>query len=264
MSKICTAVVAEDEATLRQELIEALGQVWPELRILGEAADGIAALRLVAEHSPDVVFLDIQMPGATGLEVARQMSGQAITQGRRTHIVFVTAYDQYAIEAFDAGAVDYLLKPLSVPRLFTTISRLKQRLQEGPADLSGVLDRLTQLPKGTNLPVQAFAPLRWINASVGQTLKLLTVDEVLYFQADTKYTRVVTYDAEAFIRKPLKQLAEELDAQQFWQIHRATLVNVAAIAGASRDFRGRLQLKLKNRPEALLVSESYTHLFKQM
>jgi DNA-binding LytR/AlgR family response regulator len=263
MRKTFSAVVAEDEATLRQELIEGLGQVWPDLCILGEAADGIAALRLVAEHRPDVVFLDIQMPGATGLEVARQMGGQAFGQGC-THIVFVTAYDQHAIEAFDAGAVDYLLKPLSVPRLFTTISRLKQRLQEGPADVSGVLDRLPQLPKSPNLPVQAPAPLRWINASVGQTLKLLTVDEVLYFQADTKYTRVVTQDAEALIRKPLKQLAEELDANQFWQIHRATLVNVAAIAGANRDFRGRLQVTLKNRPESLLVSESYTHLFKQM
>jgi DNA-binding LytR/AlgR family response regulator len=267
MSRIYTAVVAEDEATLRQELIEALGQVWPELCILGEAADGIAALRLVAEHQPDVVFLDIQMPGATGLEVAAQLSGQG-----RLHIVFVTAYDQYAIEAFDAGALDYLLKPLAMPRLFTTIRRLKERLQGPPADIGSVLKKLSREPleaqrsppSGPQPGVQARAPLRWINASVGQTLRLLTVDEVLFFQADTKYTRVVTRDAEALIRKPLKELAEELDAHQFWQIHRSTLVNVAAIAGASRDFRGRLQLKLKERPESLLVAESYTHLFKQM
>ncbi|MCV2369954.1 LytR/AlgR family response regulator transcription factor [Roseateles oligotrophus] len=259
MGKSCSAVVAEDEETLRQELIEALGQVWPELCIVAEAADGIAALRMVAEHQPDVLFLDIQMPGATGLEVARQLSAA----GGRGHIVFVTAYDQYAIDAFEAGAVDYLLKPLSMPRLFTTISRLKARLQEAPADLGDVLDKLTQEPRGAGL-APARAPLRWINASVGQTLRLLTVDEVLYFQADTKYTRVVTRDAEALIRKPLKELAEELDAQQFWQIHRSTLVNVAAIAGASRDFRGRLNLKLKERSESLLVAESYTHLFKQM
>ncbi|MDC8773622.1 LytR/AlgR family response regulator transcription factor [Roseateles albus] len=259
MSRIYTAVVAEDEATLRQELIEALGQVWPELCILGEAADGIAALRLVAEHQPDVVFLDIQMPGATGLEVAAQLAGQG-----RSHIVFVTAYDQHAIEAFDAGAVDYLLKPLSVSRLFTTIRRLKERLLGAPAELGHVLKKLALGPPEAQPSSPARTPLRWINASVGQTLRLLTVDEVLYFQADTKYTRVVTRDAEALIRKPLKELAEELDAHQFWQIHRSTLVNVAAIAGASRDFRGRLQLKLKDRPESLLVAESYTHLFKQM
>jgi DNA-binding LytR/AlgR family response regulator len=267
MSRTYTAVVAEDEATLRQELIEALGQVWPELCILGEAADGIAALRLVAEHQPDVVFLDIQMPGATGLEVAAQLAGQG-----RSHIVFVTAYDQYAIEAFDAGAVDYLLKPLSVPRLFSTIRRLKERLQGPPADIGNLLKQLSRdpleaersSPSSPQPGAPARAPLRWINASVGQTLRLLTVDEILYFQADTKYTRVVTRDAEALIRKPLKELAEELDAHQFWQIHRSTLVNVAAIAGASRDFRGRLQLKLKDRPESLLVAESYTYLFKQM
>lgn len=263
MSRIYTAVVAEDEATLRQELIEALGQVWPELCILGEAADGIAALRLIGEHSPDLVFLDIQMPGATGLEVAAQLAAQSAGQGR-THIVFVTAYDQYAIEAFDAGAVDYLLKPLSVPRLFTTIRRLKERLQGPPAELGQVLKKLALGPLEAQASPPPRAPLRWINASIGQTLKLLTVDEVLYFQADTKYTRVVTLETEALIRKPLKELADELDAHQFWQIHRSTLVNVAAIAGASRDFRGRLQLKLKDRPESLLVAESYTYLFKQM
>ncbi len=264
--KSVSAVVAEDEETLRQELIDALGQLWPELCIVGEAADGIAALRMVAQHQPDIVFLDIQMPGATGLDVARQLSQQGAQQGQggRSHIVFVTAYDQYAIDAFEAGAVDYLLKPLSLPRLFTTISRLKARRQEAPVNLSAVLQRLTQSSSGEGSASPPRAPLRWINASVGQTLKLLTVDEVLYFQADTKYTRVVTRDAEALIRKPLKELADELDAHQFWQIHRSTLVNVAAIAGATRDFRGRLQLKLKDRSEQLLVAESYTHLFKQM
>ncbi|MEJ6004471.1 LytTR family DNA-binding domain-containing protein [Paucibacter sp. AS339] len=263
------AVVAEDELTLRQELIERLAQLWPDLQIVGEAPDGIAALRLVAEQDPDLVFLDIHMPGVTGLEVAQQLAAQ----GSRAHIVFVTAYDQHAIEAFEAGAIDYLLKPLSVPRLFTTITRLKQRMQAGAGGgLSAAgLGRLPEPAPAVAAAVSVGAdefvkrpPLRWINASVGQSLRLLMVDEVLYFQSDTKYTRVVLRDAEALIRKPLKELLEELDPQQFWQIHRATLVNVAAIAAASRDFRGRLHLKLKERPESLLVAESYTHLFKQM
>ena len=248
-----TAIVAEDEATLRAELIEQIGELWPELSIVGEAADGVQALRLLDELRPDVMFLDIQMPGATGLEVARQASG-------RSRVVFVTAYDEHAVAAFDHGAVDYLLKPLQPARLFTAITRVKERLGEAPSDLGAVLDRLAALPGAA----QARQHLRWINASIGQTLKLITVDEVLYFQADNKYTRVALREGEALIRKPLKELVEELDPQLFWQIHRSTLVNANAIAGASRDFRGRLQLKLKERNEPLLVAESYAHLFKQM
>ncbi|MCU7373687.1 LytTR family DNA-binding domain-containing protein [Paucibacter sp. O1-1] len=247
-----TAVVAEDEETLRHELIERLGQLWPELAIVGEAADGVEALRLLDRHKPDVLFLDIQMPGATGLDVARQVAG-------RSHVVFVTAYDQYAVAAFDQGAVDYVLKPLVAARLFTAIGRVKQRLAGPPADLGGVLNQLAARPE----PAQR-TPLRWINASVGQTLKLITVDEVLYFQSDSKYTRVATRDSEALIRKPLKELVDELDPQQFWQIHRSTLVNAAAVAGVTRDFRGRLQVKLKESADTLLVAESYAHLFKQM
>lgn len=247
-----TAVVAEDEETLRHELIERLGQLWPELAIVGEASDGVEALRLLDRHKPDVLFLDIQMPGATGLDVARQVAG-------RSHVVFVTAYDQYAVAAFDQGAVDYVLKPLVAARLFTAIGRVKQRLTSPPADLGGVLNQLAARPE----PVQR-TPLRWINASVGQTLKLITVDEVLYFQSDSKYTRVATRDSEALIRKPLKELVDELDPQQFWQIHRSTLVNAAAVAGVTRDFRGRLQVKLKESADTLLVAESYAHLFKQM
>ena len=247
------AVVAEDELTLRHELIDHLERLWPELRIVGEAADGIEALRLLDEHQPDLMFLDIQMPGATGLEVARQAAG-------RCHVVFVTAYDQHAVAAFDQGAVDYLLKPLVPARLHTAIGRLKARLGQAPAALGPVLDRLAQ-GNATGLPR---SHLRLINASVGQTLRLITVDEVLYFQADNKYTRVTTADGEALIRKTLKELVDELDPQQFWQIHRSTLVNAAAIAGASRDFRGRLELRLKGRSESLLVSESYAHLFRQM
>ncbi|HVG04322.1 MAG TPA: LytTR family DNA-binding domain-containing protein [Burkholderiaceae bacterium] len=247
-----TAIVAEDEATLRHQLIEQLGQLWPELAIVGEASDGVQALRVLDEHHPDVLFLDIQMPGATGLEVARQASG-------RCHVVFVTAYDQHAVAAFDQGAVDYVLKPVSAARLFTAVSRVRQRLGSPPARLESTLAQITS--NGTS-PAKQY--LRWINASVGQNLKLITVDEVSYFQADNKYTRVVIADGEALIRKPLKELVEELDPNQFWQIHRSTLVNATSIAGVARDFRGRMLVKLKTRAETLLVSDSYTHLFRQM
>jgi len=248
-----TAIVAEDEATLRGQLVEQLGQLWPELAIVGEAADGVQALRLLDEHRPDVLFLDIQMPGATGLEVARQASG-------RCHVVFVTAYDQHAVAAFDQGAVDYVLKPVSAARLFTAVSRLKQRLGTPPVRVDPVLAGLV----AGAAPAAARQYLRWINASVGQNLKLITVDEISYFQADNKYTRVVTVEGEALIRKPLKELVEELDPNQFWQIHRSTLVNASSIAGVTRDFRGRMLVKLKSRPETLLVSDSYTHRFRQM
>jgi DNA-binding LytR/AlgR family response regulator len=244
-----TAIVAEDEATLRQQLVEQLGQLWPELTIVAEAADGIAALRLMDEHRPDIVFLDIQMPGATGLEVARQVSG-------RSRVVFVTAYDEHAVAAFEQGAVDYVLKPISAARLFTTVTRLKERLRSPPPRLDAVLPAIAS--------AGAKSYLRWINASVGQNLRLITVDEIVYFQADNKYTRVVTAEGEALIRKPLKELADELDPNQFWQIHRSTMVNVGAVAGVTRDFRGRMLVKLKGRSETLQVSDTYTHLFRQM
>src|SRR5882672_556940 len=244
-----TAVVAEDEATLRGQLVDQLGQLWPELAIVGEAADGVQALRLLQESDPDVLFLDIEMPGATGLEVARQASG-------RCHVVFVTAYDQHAVSAFEEGAIDYVLKPVSAARLFTTVQRLKERIGAPPARIDAVLPRLAA-GNGRRF-------LRWINASVGQNLRLITVEEVVYFQADNKYTRVVTNDGEALIRKSLKELVDDLDPQQFWQIHRSTLVNAAAIAGVTRDFRGRMLVKLKRREDSLLVSDSYTHLFRQM
>ncbi len=244
-----TALIAEDEATLRSQLVEQLGQLWPELDVAGEAADGVQALRLLDELKPDVLFLDIQMPGATGMEVARQASG-------RCHVVFVTAYDEYAVAAFEQGAIDYVLKPISAARLFTTVQRLKSRIAAPPAHLEPVLNHIGAAAAGSKL--------RWINASVGQSLRLITVEEIVYFQADNKYTRVVTGDGEALIRKPLKELMEELDAQQFWQIHRSTLVNAAAIAGVTRDFRGRMLVKLKKRDETLLVSDTYTHLFRQM
>ncbi|MEO8751713.1 MAG: LytTR family DNA-binding domain-containing protein [Casimicrobiaceae bacterium] len=246
-----TALIAEDEPLLAEELADSLGRLWPELSIVARARDGIEALRLVDVHRPDILFLDIQMPGMTGLDVAKQL-------GTRAHIVFVTAFDQHAITAFEQGAVDYVLKPVSVPRLATTVTRIKEREGRAPADLSGLLRELgAHRPDGRTF-------LRWVNASAGQAIKLITVDEICYFKADSKYTLVVTPTTESLIKKPIKELSDELDPAQFLQIHRSTLVNISYVAGVTRDFRGHLQLKLKQRNESLPVSESYTHLFRQM
>jgi DNA-binding LytR/AlgR family response regulator len=247
------AIVAEDEAALREQLIEQLHNLWPELIVAGAAADGIEALRLLEQHRPDILFLDIQMPGASGQEVARAAAGHC-------HIVFVTAFDQHAVAAFEQGAVDYVLKPVLASRLFSTVCRLKARMNSGPVRSEAVEAVISQL----GLPSPARPALRWINASVGQNLRVITVDEVLYFQADNKYTRVVTGQGEALIRKPLKELADELDPQQFWQIHRSTLVNAAAIDRIARDMRGRMLVHVKGRDDTLLVSDSYAHLFRQM
>ncbi|MGE5337767.1 MAG: LytR/AlgR family response regulator transcription factor [Gemmatimonadota bacterium] len=246
-----TALIAEDEPLLRAELAEHLAKLWPELVIAGSAADGVEALRLLTAHEPNVLFLDIQMPGMTGLEVARLAAG-------RCHVVFVTAFDQYAISAFEQGAIDYVMKPVGLQRLAATVTRIKDRITQPPADLSKVLVQL-QRQAG-----EGRAYLRWVNASAGKSIKLITVDEICYFRADAKYTLVVTPGAESLIRKTIKELIDELDPSLFWQIHRSTLVNVASIAGVTRDVRGHLQLKLKQRPELLPVSESYTHLFRQM
>jgi DNA-binding LytR/AlgR family response regulator len=248
-----TAIVAEDEVPLREQLVEQLKALWPELSVVGTAGDGIEALRLMEQHRPEILFLDIQMPGASGQEVARAAAG-------RCHVVFVTAFDQHAVSAFEQGAVDYVLKPVLPSRLFATVTRLKERLGTGPARPEAVEEALSQIGSAAS----ARPALRWINASVGQNLRVITVDEVLYFQADNKYTRVVTGGAEALIRKTLKELAEELDPQQFWQIHRSTLVNASAIDRIVRDFRGRLMVHLKGRADTLLVSDSYAHLFRQM
>ncbi|MCC7325697.1 MAG: response regulator transcription factor [Burkholderiales bacterium] len=246
-----TALIAEDEPLLREEIAEFLRKLWPELNIVAQTEDGVDALRLLAIHRPTVMFLDIQMPGLSGIEVAKQAAG-------RSHCAFVTAYDQYAIAAFDQGAVDYVLKPVSLPRLATTVQRLKERIGSVPADLSNLLTGLARQK------TEAKTYLRWVNAWAGSTIKLITVDEICYFRADTKYTLVVTSGSESLIRKPIKELIDELDPIQFWQIHRSTIVNVNAIAGVTRDLRGHLQVKLKQRTEALPVSESYTHLFRQM
>ena len=245
------AVIAEDEPVLRAQLRDLLHEVWPECAIAAVVEDGFQAMRALEEHAPDVLFLDIQMPGLTGLEVARHASG-------RCHVVFVTAYDQYAVAAFEEGAVDYVMKPLSVERVATACNRISKRLSLAPAHLESLLEALA---KGA---AQARPFLRWINASLGNEVKLITVDEVCYFRSDTKYTRVVTIDGESLIRKSLKELLEELDPALFWQIHRSTIVNVNSIASVSRDFAGHVIVKLKNLKETLPVSQPFVHLFQQM
>ena len=245
------AVIAEDEAVLRGELRDTLAKVWPELDICAEAEDGIEALRALTEHSPDILFLDIQMPGMTGLEVAKQASGKC-------HVAFVTAYDKYAVAAFEQGAVDYVMKPFSAARLATTVARLKEKAAGAPANLEGLLKALAEAAGS------AKEYLRWITASQGDELRLITVEEICYFQADNKYTLVVTREQQSLIRRAIKELIDELDPQMFWQIHRGTLVNINAVAGVARDMGGHLRVKLKERKETLVVSEPYMHLFKQM
>jgi DNA-binding LytR/AlgR family response regulator len=246
-----TALIAEDEPLLLEELTDALGKLWPELEIVARAGTGLEAMHLLMRHRPTILFLDIQMPGLTGLDIAKQAAGRA-------HVIFVTAYDQFALAAFDQGAIDYVMKPVSLPRLAMTVQRLKDRIAQPPADLSSILDDLARRKSN------ARSYLRWVNASFGATVKLITVDEICYFKADTKYTLVVTPGTESLIKRPIRELADELDPDVFWQIHRSTLVNVSAIAAVTRGLRGQLRLKLKQRPELLPVAESYGHLFRQM
>jgi DNA-binding LytR/AlgR family response regulator len=245
------AVIAEDEPILRTQLRELLAEVWPELAIVACVDDGLQAMRALEHHNPDVVFLDIQMPGLSGLEVAHQASS-------RCHVVFVTAYDQYAVAAFEEGAVDYVMKPLSVPRMVVAIGRVKQRLSSTPANLDNLLKRLAERL------AQVRPWLRWLNASQGRNVRLVTVEEISYFQSDAKYTRAVTDDGEVLVSKRLKELREELDPAIFWQIHRSTIVNMNEVAGVTRDFRGQLILKLKRSNTTLTVSEPYEHLFRRM
>lgn len=247
------AILADDERLMRDQLRLRLQQAWPELEIVGEARNGEEAIALAKQHTPDFVFLDIRMPGKTGLDAA-----QAI--GTQCHIVFITAYDQYAVEAFEHGAVDYVLKPAEPERLRITVERLKSRATVPPPDISNMLSQLAKQIGLAPKPVY----LQWIQASIGQELRLIPIQEVLFFQSDEKYTRVQTSRYEALIRKPVRDLCEELDPTLFWQIHRATLVNVNAIDGVTRDLRGRHLVMIKGLTEKLEVSRSFVHLFKQM
>jgi len=249
--KAPTAILAEDEPLLRQELRQTLESLWPELDIRAEAADGPSALRAIEAHSPDIAFLDIEMPGENGLEVARRVNG-------RCHVVFVTAYDKYAVAAFEQQAADYILKPYSRERLAASVLRLKERMLDVPAKLDGILEALARRP------AEAHEHLRWITASQGPKVRFVTVDRVCYFQADNKYTMVMTPDSELLIRRAIKELHEQLDPEKFWQIHRSTIVNVNEIADVTRDLHGHMRVHLRRRKETLAVSESYTHLFRQM
>lgn len=253
-----TAIIADDERLMRDQLRLRLSEAWPELEILGEAKNGEEAVELVEQLKPDLTFLDIRMPGKTGMEAARDI-------GDRSQIVFVTAYDQYAVEAFERGAIDYVLKPTEPERLKVTVDRLKQRLAR-PGEAATVNDSvqamLSQLAEKIASPKPKH--LQWIQASIGQDLRMIPVEDILFFRSDEKYTCVQTASFEALIRKPVRDLAEELDPSLFWQIHRATLVNVNAIEGVTRDIRGRHLVLVKGRPEKLEVSRSFLHLFKQM
>lgn len=251
-----TAILADDERLMRDQLRMRLGQVWPELEIVGEAKNGDEAIELVDELKPDFTFLDIRMPGKTGMEAAAAI-------GNKSHVVFVTAYDAYAVEAFERGAVDYVLKPPEQERLKITAERLKDRLSKPAGDVNAsVSAMLSQLAEKIAAPKPKF--LQWIQASIGQDLRMIPVEEILFFRSDEKYTCVQTDKFEALIRKPVRDLADELDPALFWQIHRATLVNVNAIEGVTRDIRGRHLVMVKGRPEKLEVSRSFLHLFKQM
>lgn len=251
-----TALIADDEDLPRAELRRMLAAAWPELQIVAECEHGPAAVEAIAAQAPDIAFLDIRMPGLSGLDVARAASG-------RCHIVFTTAYDSHAVAAFEAGAIDYLLKPIAADRLAQAVQRLRERLaaKAGAPELDAVVEQLAQqLQQRTNPATR----LRWLSASVGDTIKMFGIDEVLFFQSDEKYTRVVTTGDEAHVRKPLKEIADGLDPEDFWQVHRGVIVRASAIARAQRDDAGRIFLHLKQHPEKLQVSQAWAWRFRPM
>ena len=250
------AVIAEDEQHLRQHLRALLQAAWPELDICAEAANGRAALDAVARHRPQIAFLDIRMPGLSGMEVARHIAGQC-------HLVFVTAFDAYAVEAFERQAVDYLLKPVTPERLARTVERLKSRIADRTAPSPDIASAVESI-LGSLEDKAAGTHLQWLQVKQSDGLRLLPVAEVVYFQAGDKYTEVVTPTEKALIRTSIRQLTTSLDPRQFWRIHRGTIVNVGRIHRVSRSVTGRGIIKLIGRPETLTVSRRYLHLFKQM
>ncbi|MFC1824284.1 LytR/AlgR family response regulator transcription factor [Thermodesulfobacteriota bacterium] len=250
------AIIADDEEPLRRFLRARLSEVWPELIICGEAKNGQQALDLIERHRPEIAFLDIRMPGLTGMKVAEQIVRSCL-------VVFVTAYDQYAVEAFENEAVDYLLKPVSVNRLRKSVNRLKKKLKTDPGSSEVPAETLNRL-------LAAFSNkkgrqhLQYVRVQKGDGIRLIPVDEVIYFKASDKYTLVITGDEESLIRKPIKELTKELDPEYFWQIHRGTIVNVRSISRVSRSLTGRGVVRLEHRQETLRVSNRYMHLFRQM
>jgi DNA-binding LytR/AlgR family response regulator len=262
------AVIADDERLMREQMRARLAEVWPDLQIVAEAKNGLEAVQAVLQHQPDIVFLDIRMPGLTGVEAARQIAQLELADDALLpEIVFVTAYDQYAIEAFEQGVADYVLKPAERERLALTAQRLQKRLAtRGTADAAPAapIQQLLHKLSAQLSPGASTGYLQWIQASVGTSIQMIPVADVLFFISDEKYTRVQTAQLEALIRKPIKELVDELDPQLFWQIHRSTLVNVNAVAAVARDFRGRQIVSVKGHPEKLEVSRSYAGLFKGM
>ncbi len=275
------ALIADDERLMREQLRARLLEVWPELEIVAEAKNGLEAVALTEAHHPDIVFLDIRMPGLTGVDAARQIAQLPTFEEARgwpgCEIVFITAYDQYAVQAFEQGVVDYVLKPAERERLMLTVQRIRQRMAErAKHSAEGADDDAAPLPAHTpdmqqllqrlasQLNPQAPAKLQWIQATVRQAIQMIPVEDVLFFISDEKYTRVQTATVEALIRKPIKELVEEIDMQLFWQIHRSTLVNIKAITGVSRDERGRQLVSVRGLTEKLEVSRSYAGLFKAM
>ncbi len=254
-----TALIADDESLMLKRLKETLITCWPEINVVAEAKNGVDAITMFGALKPDIVFLDIRMPGKTGLEVAAHI-------GDRAHIVFVTAYDEYAIRAFENGAADYLLKPIEVERMSATVVRLKRRIETKPADVSLLVQSLLDKIGTTPGAASANPPkLKWIRASLGNATRLINVDDVLFFQSDTKYTRIVMRgnEGEALVRSPLKELLEGLDEDAFWQVHRGTIVNANVIDRAVREAPEKLVIHLKGSKETLPVSRQYFHLFKQ-
>lgn len=250
-----TALIADDEEHLRTHLRGKLGRLWPELRIVGEASNGVEAAEAIARLAPSVAFLDIKMPGLSGLEVAQGLE-------TNTRVVFVTAYDQYALDAFEREAVDYLVKPVTDERLARSVERLRRAFEES-APLPELARLLSQLTRG-QAPAEANEPLRWVRASRGNTTSHVPIQEVLYFQSDDKYVVVHTRDGEHLIRTPLAELLGGLDAGTFWQIHRSTIINMDHVAGTRRDDTGRLFVLLKDKKTELPVSRAYVHRFRQM
>lgn len=246
-----TAVIADDEPFALAGLVDALAQVWPELHVLATARDGPEAFQAIQAHQPTLAFLDIRMPGMTGLQVAEAV-------GEQTIVVLVTAYDTHALSAFEKGVADYVLKPVELPRLAKVVLRLKERIAQPPSRVEA-----PQRTGAAGAAAPAAQPLQWIKASVGAQVRLIHVDDIHYFESDAKYTRVVTADSEALIRMPLRQLVDQLDAQWFWQVHRSSVVNLRHVASVLRVDEN-MEVILKGRPERIKVSLAYQGLFKQM
>jgi DNA-binding LytR/AlgR family response regulator len=247
-----TAVIAEDELPQRRELRALLAELWPELEVVAECEDGLSALRALRDHRPQIAFLDIRMPGVSGLEVAR-------AAGDHCQVIFVTAYEEYALRAFDEGAVDYLQKPVARERLRRAVERARARLGSGArVDMAALIDLVQSrlVPGGRSI--------KWITASVGNTMKMFSIDEVLFFQAQDKYTRVVTAESEGHIRTPLKELLASLDSETFWQVHRSVIVRVGAIRAVEKDDDGKLRLTVRGHAEILPVSSAFQYRFRGM